>query len=85
METFAFLVSQPPPPPRTLNTSVPAGLEAICLKCLEKDQKRRHGSAGELAVDLERFLTEPPAPARSASLWKRLPGILGLGTPPRTK
>lgn len=50
--------------PRRLNPAIPPDLETICLKCLEKDQARRYGTAWELAEELERFLTHMPLQAR---------------------
>jgi WD40 repeat protein len=49
-----------PLPPRRLNPSVPADLETICLKCLEKETERRYATANELAQDLDRFLSHEP-------------------------
>jgi hypothetical protein len=46
---------QVPTPPRQWRPEVPGALEAVCLKCLEKDPRRRYASAQELADDLERW------------------------------
>jgi serine/threonine protein kinase len=46
-----------PVPPRQRRDSVDAGLEAICMKCLEKAIERRYESMGSLAEDLQRFLS----------------------------
>jgi serine/threonine protein kinase/Flp pilus assembly protein TadD len=50
------ILNEPPLPPRLRNPKVPRHLEAICLKCLEKDQARRYASGLELAEDLARLL-----------------------------
>jgi eukaryotic-like serine/threonine-protein kinase len=42
--------------PGRLIGGVPRGLESVCLKCLEKNRRRRYGSAQELADDLGRWL-----------------------------
>ena len=43
-------------------------LDAIVLKAMSKAAGRRYGSAGELADDLERFLTGRPVVAREPSI-----------------
>ena len=55
------------------------------MKCLEKPQTRRYGSARELASELRRFLNDEPilarpvtAPARSWRWCRRNPRIAGL-------
>ena len=54
-------------PPRRFRSQVPRDLEIICLKCLEKDPKRRYASAAALAEDLDRYLADRPILARPSS------------------
>jgi len=46
-------------------------LDAITLKCLEKDRARRYATPSELAADLGRYLRNEPIIARPASLSYR--------------
>lgn len=48
-------VRDDPVPPREVNPSIPAGYEAITLKCLSKSPENRYATGEELRVDLLRF------------------------------
>jgi tetratricopeptide (TPR) repeat protein len=61
-----------PVPPARLRRGLPRDLEAICLRCLEKEPRRRYSSAEELADDLKRFCEGQPVQARRAGLIKRM-------------
>ena len=61
-----------PSSPRVLNRAVPADVGTITLKALEKEPDRRYQSVGELADDVERFLTDYPIRARPASALYRV-------------
>jgi serine/threonine-protein kinase len=50
------IVEKPPQPPSAIRPDVPAPLDQICLKCLEKDPRKRYSSAELLAQALERWL-----------------------------
>jgi serine/threonine protein kinase len=65
--------SRPPATPRLRRDSIDPGLEAICMKCLEKTVERRYQSMGSLAKDLQRFIDGAEVDAiREVSLSSRL-------------
>jgi tetratricopeptide (TPR) repeat protein len=72
LETLELARTRDPLPVRPQQPGVPADLETICLKCLEKEPARRYGSADELADDLRRFQQGRPVAARPVSRPERL-------------
>jgi len=70
-ETIKLLLDTEPRQPRLLNPKVDRDLSTICLKCLEKDPKRRYSSALALAEDLERCLRHEPIQARRTGFFTR--------------
>lgn len=48
--------NEPPVPPRVINPAVPEVLQAVCLKCLQKNPDDRYATAEDLAVELEKVL-----------------------------
>jgi serine/threonine protein kinase len=70
-ETIKLLLDTEPRQPRLLNPKIDRDLSTICLKCIEKDPKRRYSSALALAEDLERWLKHEPILARRSGLVSR--------------
>jgi serine/threonine protein kinase len=54
------VIHRAPRAPRQLQADIPAELEAICLRCLQKKPAERYASMAELAEELQRFLQEEP-------------------------
>ena len=59
---------KPAPKLRSLVPALDRDLETICARCLEREAEARYRSAGDLAVDLERWLEGRPIIARRASV-----------------
>src|SRR5438067_2467686 len=70
-ETIRLLCETEPRNPRILNPKIDRDLSTICLKCLEKDPKRRYSSALALAEDLGRWLKHEPIVARHTGVFTR--------------
>jgi beta-lactam-binding protein with PASTA domain len=58
-------VSEPPVPPHQVNPAIPAHVEAVVLRALEKDPDRRFQSADEFiaALEMRQEILPPPPPA----------------------
>ena len=52
---FDGILNRQPPPPRTINASVPVELERIINKALEKDRMLRYQTAADMRADLQRL------------------------------
>ncbi|HXG12876.1 MAG TPA: serine/threonine-protein kinase [Gemmataceae bacterium] len=85
-QVISQILTTEPAPPRQLRRQLDPALEAVILKCLEKDPAQRYTTAQALADDLGRWLRgEPPLaqprawPIRLARAARRQPTvILGL-------
>jgi serine/threonine protein kinase/Flp pilus assembly protein TadD len=71
-ELLRQITFEEPLAPRRLDKAIPAELETIVLKALEKNPADRYATAQELADDLRRFLEDRPIQARRPSVLQRL-------------
>ncbi|MBI2824521.1 MAG: protein kinase [Planctomycetia bacterium] len=71
LDTWQKVRDEEPIALHRLRRDVPADLEAICARCLEKQGRLRYGSCAALAADLRRFLTLKPTQARPLSRRQR--------------
>jgi TolB-like protein/Tfp pilus assembly protein PilF len=84
-ETVRLVLETNPRRPRLWNPKIDRELETICLKCLDKDPKRRYPSALALAEDLEHWLKHEPISAKRSGFFthtrkwvRRKPAIAAL-------
>jgi serine/threonine protein kinase len=73
-EVLCRVVTEAPVPPRQLNPEAPAALEAICLRCLEKDRGLRYPTAEALAEALREAMQPPVPSVEPAPLPTKKPG-----------
>ena len=74
MEVLLAVLHNEPPPLRQLRPGIPRDIETIAARCLQKDPRARYQTAGELALDLGRFLAGEPiraVPVSAARRWWR--------------
>src|SRR5262249_12182499 len=57
LQTLEQVKTTDPVPPSRLQPGLSRDAETICLKCLQKDPRRRYADAEALAEDLDRFLS----------------------------
>jgi tetratricopeptide (TPR) repeat protein/predicted Ser/Thr protein kinase len=76
---FEAILNRAPVPPVRLNPDLPAELESIIIKCLEKDRTLRYQHASEIRTDLQRLkrdtdsgrMTTSARPAATTDVAKR--------------
>jgi serine/threonine protein kinase len=70
-ELLRQIAFEEPIPPRRLDRGLPAELETIVLKAMEKNPADRYATAQDLADDLRRFLEDKPIRAKRPTLVQR--------------
>jgi serine/threonine protein kinase len=66
LEVIEQVISKPAPPPSASRAGVPPAVDAVALRCLEKDPAARFQTADEVAAALEAWLAPVEAPKRRA-------------------
>jgi serine/threonine protein kinase len=68
LDTLDQVRFQPATPPSQLRSGIPADLETICLRCLNKSAANRYSSARLLADDLQRYLSGRPLETAASTI-----------------
>ncbi len=77
LDVVLQVLEKEPEAPSKINPRADRDLEAICLKCLQKDPQKRYPTAAALADDLDHWLTgdplsvRPPGTAQQFLRWLR--------------
>jgi serine/threonine protein kinase/tetratricopeptide (TPR) repeat protein len=71
-ELLRQIAFEEPRPPRRLNKPIPAELETIVLKAMEKNPTDRYATAQDVADDVRRFLEDKPIQAKRPTLRERV-------------
>jgi serine/threonine protein kinase len=87
---FDAILNKPPTAPVRINPDLPAQLEGVINKCLEKDRSLRYQTASDLRADLQRFkrdtqsskiaavsgTTTPAVPISRSRNWPMLAAVI---------
>lgn len=77
MAVTVRVLTEDPVSPAWHRPEIPRDLETICMKCLEKEPRKRYATAGAFAEDLRRhledesILAKPPSTMGSSIKWVR--------------
>jgi serine/threonine protein kinase len=76
-QTLRNVLTQPVPPPSSKRPDIPAALDLICARALERERVARPGSAGAFAAELAAVL--PATPDGAEGVAALLEGLFGDG------
>jgi serine/threonine-protein kinase len=74
LEILLHIRSHVPRSPVMIRPEVPAGLEAVCMRCLQKNAVRRFGSARALAEELQGLIDGERDQPLPSPVWPPEPG-----------
>jgi photosystem II stability/assembly factor-like uncharacterized protein len=69
LDLLRRVASENPQRPSRVRPGVPPALEAVCLKCLQRDPAARYPTAEAVADDLARYRSEPVAAEKPRRRW----------------
>ncbi|NUM33828.1 MAG: serine/threonine protein kinase [Candidatus Brocadiae bacterium] len=76
---YRSILSSYPYEPSSINLNIPADLDTIVMKSIEKNKYQRYQSSAEMAEDLSRFLKGEPILSKPVSsitkIWRRIRSI----------
>ena len=79
---FEGILTKAPQPPSELNANIPAELDRIIAKALEKDREMRYQSASDLRADLKRLRRETDTGRTAAAIGTTTPAKPVAATAP---
>jgi serine/threonine protein kinase len=71
-ETLEKVLHREPPAPRSIVPTLSVDVEAVILKAMDKDPKRRYATAKDFADELDRCLRSEPVAARRSAFTRRI-------------
>jgi serine/threonine protein kinase len=71
-ENFSKVLTEPLTPLRNRRLGIPADLEAVAMKCLEKNPEDRYATATDVAEELGRYQRGEPVDAKKVTLTERV-------------
>lgn len=77
LQTLENIALKAPDPPRSIAPDIPADLDKVIMRLLEKDPKKRFSSAAEVQKEIERIETHLPKSATSADVAKFVDRVIG--------
>ncbi|MFN8536360.1 MAG: serine hydrolase [Thermomicrobiales bacterium] len=79
------VIAAQPPPPRSINPDLPAGVDAVLLRALAKSPAERYAAGGDLCAALSAALSPAPAPPRPVAAAKTQTPPRPPGNPPAAR
>ncbi|MFN8512787.1 MAG: serine hydrolase [Chloroflexia bacterium] len=79
------VIAAQPPPPRSINPDLPAGVDAVLLRALAKSPAERYAAGGDLCAALSAARSPAPAPPRPVAAAKTQTPPRPPGNPPAAR